>query len=166
MAREKLERSPIRVENKEFAFTKLMRCGLCGSGISADEKFKRQQNGNVHRYVYYGCCKFYDKQCKCGYIREEDLVKQLETMLDILDLDEIGMREHLKSEVERYKKFQSGVLGVKDKIKVADIEIRNYAKYVLREGTNFEKRELLSCLKSRLVMQNKVLSFDNSVRRY
>ena len=115
--------------------------------------------------VYYGCCKFYDKQCKCGYIREEDLVKQLETMLDNLDLDEIGMREHLKSEVERYKKFQSGVLGVKDKIKVADIEIRNYAKYVLREGTNFEKRELLSCLKSKLVMQNKVLSFDNSVRR-
>lgn len=165
MAREKMERSPIRVENKEFAFTKLMKCGLCGSGISADEKFKRQQNGNVHRYVYYGCCKFYDKQCKCGYIREEDLVKQLETMLDNLDLDEIGMREHLKSEVERYKKFQSGVLGVKDKIKVADIEIRNYAKYVLREGTNFEKRELLSCLKSKLVLQNKALSFDNSVRK-
>jgi len=86
-------------------------------------------------------------------------------MLDNLDLDEIGMREHLKSEVERYKKFQSRVLGVKDKIKVADIEIRNYAKYVLREGPNFEKRELLSCLKSKLVMQNKVLSFDNSVRR-
>lgn len=86
-------------------------------------------------------------------------------MLDNLDLDEIGMREHLKSEVERYKKFQSGVLGVKDKIKVADIEIRNYAKYVLREGTNFEKRELLSCLKSKLVMQNKILGFDNSIKR-
>ena len=79
-------------------------------------------------------------------------------MLDNLDLDEIGMREHLKSEVERYKKFQSGVLGVKDKIKVADIEIRNYAKYVLREGTNFEKRELLSCLKSKITLNNKNVS--------
>ena len=165
MAREKMERSPIRVENKEFAFTKLMKCGLCGSGVTADEKFKKQQNGNVHRYVYYGCCKFYDKQCKCGYIREEDLIKQLDAMLDNLDLDEIGMKEHIKSEVERYKKFQSGVLGIKEKIKVADIEIRNYAKYVLREGTNFEKRELLSCLKSKLVLNNKVLSFDNSIRK-
>jgi hypothetical protein len=26
-------------ERKEFAFTKLMTCGLCGSGITADEKF-------------------------------------------------------------------------------------------------------------------------------
>ena len=47
----------IRSESKEFAFTKLMICGLCGSGITADEKFKTQKNGNVHRYVYYGCCK-------------------------------------------------------------------------------------------------------------
>ena len=58
---------------------------------------------------------------------------------------------------QRFKKFQSGVSGVKDKIKVADIEIRNYAKYVLREGTNFEKRELLSCLKSKLKLKDKLL---------
>lgn len=31
----------IRSESKEFAFTKLMICGLCGSGITADEKFKK-----------------------------------------------------------------------------------------------------------------------------
>jgi hypothetical protein len=79
-------------------------------------------------------------------------------MLDTLDLDEIGMKEHIKTEVERYKKFQSGVLGIKEKISVADIEIRNYAKYILREGTNFEKRELLSCLRSKLVLKEKLLS--------
>ena len=135
-------------------------CGLCGSSITADEKFKKQANGNVHRYVYYGCGKFYDKDCKCGYIREEDLIKQLEEMLDTLDLDEIGMKEHIKSEVERYKKFQSGVLGKTEKIKVADIEIRNYAKYVLREGTSFEKRELLSCLKSKIKLNNKIITLE------
>ena len=158
MVQEKLERSVIRVENKEFAFTKLMKCGLCGSGITADEKFKKQKSGSVHRYVYYGCSRFYDKECKCGYIREEDLIKQFEEMIERLDLDEIGMKEHIKSEVERYKKFQSGVLGVKEKIKVADIEIRNYAKYILREGTNFEKRELLSCLKSKIMLSNKIIT--------
>ena len=155
IVQEKLQRSIIRVENKEFAFTKLIKCGLCGSGITADEKFKKQANGNIHRYVYYGCSRFADKDCKCGYIREEDLIKQFEEMIDTLDLDEIGMNTHIKDEVERYKKFQSGVLGVKEKIKVADIEIRNYAKYILREGTSFEKRELLSCLKSKISLQNK-----------
>jgi DNA invertase Pin-like site-specific DNA recombinase len=160
MVQEKIQRSMIRVTNKEFAFTKLMTCGLCGSAICADEKFKRQMNGNVHRYVYYGCSRFANKDCKCGYIREEDLIKQFEDMLDTLDLDEIGMKEHIKSEVERYKKFQSGVLGIKEKISVADIEIRNYAKYVLREGTNFEKRELLGCLKSRIKLSNKVIDLS------
>ncbi len=31
----------IKTESKEFAFTKLMKCELCGSGITADEKFKK-----------------------------------------------------------------------------------------------------------------------------
>ena len=30
----------VRKENIEFAFTKIMKCGLCGSGITATEKFK------------------------------------------------------------------------------------------------------------------------------
>lgn len=160
IVQEKVNRPFVRVESKEFAFTKLIKCGLCNSSITADEKFKRQANGNVHRYVYYGCSRFYDKDCKCGYIREEELIKQLEEMLDKLDLDEIGMKEHIKTEVERYKKFQAGVLGVKEKIKVADIDIRNYAKYILRDGTNFEKRELLSCLKSKINFQNKTISIE------
>lgn len=161
VVQEKTTRSAIRSENKEFAFTKLMKCGLCGSGITADEKFKKQKNGNVHRYVYYGCSKFNDKQCKCGYIREEDLVQQLEQMLDKVDLDEIGLKDQIKSDVERYKKFQSGVLGIKEKIKIADIEIRNYAKYILREGTNFEKRALLGCLKSTMRLKNKEVYVNN-----
>ena len=148
----------IKTESKEFAFTKLIKCGLCGSGITANEKFKKQKNGNVHRYVYYGCCKFQDKYCKSGYIREEDLIEQLTGLIDKVQLDEIGMKERIKAEIERHKKFQSGLLGIKEKnIKVADIDIRNYAKYILREGSIFEKRELLSCLKSKLTMANKIL---------
>ncbi|MDP3244722.1 MAG: recombinase family protein, partial [bacterium] len=36
IVQEKTTRSAIRSENKEFAFTKLMKCSLCGSGITAD----------------------------------------------------------------------------------------------------------------------------------
>lgn len=145
----------IRSENKEFAFTKLMTCGLCGSGITADEKFKKQMNGNVHRYLYYGCCKSKDKSCKSGYIEEKELIKQFEQLLDKIDLDEIGIKDKIKTEVERYKKFQRVVLGNRGKIEVNDIDIRNYAKYILREGLDTEKRELLSCFKSKIILKYK-----------
>ena len=38
-----------------------------------------------------------------------------------------------------------------------DIDMKNYAKYLLRDGNLFEKRELLSHLKDRLVIKEKVL---------
>jgi site-specific DNA recombinase len=138
----------VRSESKEFAFTKMIACGACGSSITADEKFKKQLNGNIHRYVYYGCTKSNDKSCKSGYMREEDLIEQLAELMDKIELDETGIRAKVKAEVERHKKFQAGMLGIRAKVvKVSDIDIRNYAKYVLRDGMLIEKRELLSCLK-------------------
>ena len=141
---------------KEFAFTKLMSCGLCGSSITADEKYKTQKNGNIHRYVYYGCTKHNDKNCRCGYINEDDLVEQLTELMDKIEFNEIGMRKKIKEEIERHKKFQVGLLGEEgSKVKVQDIEIRNYAKYILREGQTHERRELLSCLKTRILLEKK-----------
>lgn len=150
----------VRSEGKEFAFTKLMTCGLCGSGITADEKFKKQKNGNIHRHVYYGCTKRRDPNCKCGYINEIDLIKQFESLMDQIDIDEIGVKEKIKSEVERFKKFQQALLDQKEKIEVKEIDIRNYAKYLLKEGTDAEKRELLSCLKSKIVLNQKKVTVE------
>ena len=147
-----------KTESKEFAFTKLIKCGFCGSGITADEKFKKQKNGNVHRYVYYGCTKFKDKHCKSGYINEEELIEQFTGLMDEISLDEIGIKEKLKAEVERIKKFQRVIIGTREKIEVADVDIRNYAKYILKEANDVEKRELLSCIKSRITLVNKIVS--------
>jgi site-specific DNA recombinase len=145
----------VRTENKEFAFTKLMFCGLCDSGITADEKFKKQKNGNIHRYVYYCCSKSKDRNCKGGYLEEKELILQFEGLIDKINLDEIGVKEKIKSEVERFKKFQRSVLGSKEKIEIGEIDIRNYAKYILKEGTHIEKRELLSCFNNRIILDQK-----------
>lgn len=151
-----MEYTSSKGEHKEFAFTKLMTCGLCGSGITADEKFKKRKDGGTNRYVYYGCCRFKDTACKSGWINEEDLIEQLANLMDEIHLDEIGMKEQIKNEIERHKKFQSGLLGIKEKtVKAADIDIRNYAKYILRDGTTEEKRELLGCLRSKVFLSNK-----------
>lgn len=156
--RQEITTNVVRVESKEFAFTKLVKCGLCGSGITADEKFKKQKNGNIHRYVYYGCTKFNDKNCKCGYINEKDLIKQFERLIDVIDIDEVGIKKKIKEEVMRFRKFQQSLLDIKENIIVDDIDIRNYAKYILREGKDIEKRELLGCLKGGIKLRKKIIS--------
>lgn len=108
--------------------------------------------------MYYGCTKSKNKNCKCGYISEEELLEQFIGLMDKINLDEIGIKEKIKAEVERIKKFQRAILGTKEKIDVEDIDIRNYAKYVLKEASNIEKRELLSCIRSKTTLANKIVS--------
>ena len=150
----------VRVQDKEFAFTRMMTCGLCGSGVTADEKFKKLKDGTTNRYVYYGCTKFKDKNCPCGYVREEELIEQLANILDIVSLDEIGMKEKIKAEIESHNEFQESVLGreVKEKVKIKEVDIRNYAKHILRKRSLYEKRELLSHLRSKLILKEKQLT--------
>lgn len=150
----------VRAQDKEFAFTKMLTCGLCGSGITADEKFKNLKDGTQARYVYYGCTKFRDKNCKCGHIREEDLIEQMANILDTVSLDEIGMKDKIRAEIESHNEFQESVLGkvVKEKIKIKEIDIRNYAKHILRKRPIYEKRELLKHLRSKLVLKDKTLT--------
>ena len=148
----------IKAESKEFAFIKLMTCGLCGSGITAEEKFKKLKNGSVNRHVYYTCCKSKDRNCRGNHINEEELIKQLESLMENISIDEVAIEGKIKSEIERFKKFQRAVLSNNDKIDIGNIDIRNYAKYVLKEGTDIEKRELLGCLESKIVLKDKLIT--------
>ena len=90
-------------------------------------------------------------------MREEELVKQLSGILETIDLDELGIKERFNEEIERHYQFTRSVLGIHTEPKDGqkDIDLRNYAKYLLKEGSIVEKRALLSCLKSRIVMRDK-----------
>ena len=92
-------------------------------------------------------------------MKEEDLIEQLASLMDSIDLDEIGIKERIKADIEKIRKLQTGVFGTTPpKTKVADVDIRNYAKYILRDGTTLEKRELLSCLRSKILMKQKTIA--------
>lgn len=149
-----------KTESKEFAFTRLIKCGVCGSGITADEKFKILKDGGTNRHVYYRCTKAKDVACSNPAINETSLIEELSKLLDTLDIDEIGMREKIEEEITRYNKFRMGVLGAKKKDKATVIDIRTYAKYLLKDGTITEKRELLSCLKSQLVLKDREIRMN------
>lgn len=142
-------------QEKEFAFTKIMKCGLCGSGITADEKYKKLKNGSVNSHVYYGCTKTRDRNCKCGYINEADLIKQLQKLVDHIDLNELSLKKQIESEVLRYKKFQKSLLGKDTDVKVSDLDLRQYVKFILRDGSTEEKRSILSSFKSEINLDSK-----------
>lgn len=163
LTQEQLKRDRITRSNKEFAFTKLITCGLCGSGITADEKYKKLKDGSTASYIYYGCTRSRDLSCKLGYIREEELISQMNRLIDRIDINEIGLRRQFEDEVARYNHFQHTVLkmnGKENEIeKKQEFDIRTYAKYILKSGRMIEKRELLGSLKSRLVLgKNKKLT--------
>lgn len=148
----------VRRENIEFAFTKVMTCGLCGSGISATEKFKKLKNGGYSRHIYYGCTKAKDKNCKSGYISEEDLIKQLQKQVDKLDFKKLPVQDKIKGEIKRFKKFQMMATGKNQNIDVSDIDVKNYIKFLLKEGEDQEKRELLTCLNGEILLKNKIIN--------
>lgn len=153
-----LKRDKIVRENKEFAFTKLFTCGYCGSGISAEEKYKQLKDGTHARYIYYSCSRARDRHCKNKYIREEELITELLKIIDQMNINELGMRQKLEDEIARFNIFQRSVMGEKHKIQnTKDTDIRNYAKYLLKEGSVSEKRELLGNLRSRIIYKDKKL---------
>ena len=148
----------VRRENIEFAFTKIMTCGLCGSGISATEKFKKLKNGGYNRHIYYGCTKAKDKNCKSGYISEEDLIKQLQKQVEKLDFKKLPVQDKIEGEIKRFKKFQMMATGKNQNIDVSDVDVKNYIKFLLKEGDDQEKRELLKCLNGEILLKNKIIN--------
>lgn len=68
-----------------------------------------------------------------------------------MDFSEHGIRHKFEDELKRFNKFQRGVLGqTNPKAKHKEVDLRTYAKYILKDGTNEEKRELMGCFKSKI----------------
>ena len=87
------------------------------------------------------------------------MILELLKILDKVNINELGMRQKLEDEIARFNIFQRSVLGATEKIKNnKDTDIRNFAKYILKEGTVGEKRELLANLRSRIVYKDKQLT--------
>lgn len=147
-----------RPGTKEFEFTKILKCGSCGSGVTAEEKFKRLKSGKILRYVYYHCTRSRDLSCKEQYIREEDLLDQLITIIKEVPIKSVDAKEKLRREVARYRNLTENILKRKSpETKLPKVDFRDYARYVLREGTKEEKREILSCLRTTLTLQDQIV---------
>ncbi len=90
---------PIR---RYFAYAGcILHCSECECAVTGYSKVKRQKNGNVHHYTYYGCTKRKDIPCKQQVVREANLENQVELVLSEIQIPETiheFMMEWVRSE--------------------------------------------------------------------
>ena len=89
---------------------------------------------------------------------EKDILKQFEELIEKININEIQIKEKIKADIEKFTNLQNFFLGKKEKVSIPSVDIRGYAKYVLKEGSDIEKRELLGCLRGKIILNNKKIS--------
>lgn len=132
--------------SKDFYFSRLFKCGTCGSGICGEKRINRHGK----EYLYYKCTKYGGhKRCNEKYIREEKLVKSIADLVDFLKDKELKLSEKIAREVKKLNAIQKMTLGES----APTLSSTHYIQYVLSEGSHFEKKQLLSCLDGQLSLQ-------------
>lgn len=98
-----------------------------------------------------------DRGCPGNYIKEDLLVGELLKVIDEVDLDKLGIKQQIEQKLESYNKFRHLVLGQsqQEQLQQKNLDLKNYTKYILTDGSLLEKRELMACLKSKLVLKDK-----------
>lgn len=143
---------------KVFDFTKMLTCGSCGSGVTAEEKFKDIIDGSIRRYVYYHCTRARDLNCQEPYIRQEALVSQLTKILDKVDIDKLAVENRFTEDLIRYHGFMESVLKKSDNVTEAtNVDIRDYAKHILVTGKREDKQAILACVTTTLYLKSKTI---------
>src|SRR3989344_6092665 len=104
-------------KNEPQPFCGLISCVSCGMMITGEYKVKKQKNGNVHNYTYYHCTKKRkDVKCSEPCIRQEELDKQLLSLIKSVSLPKDWAEELLKMAEKDFKNSaQSNFASVKEK---------------------------------------------------
>jgi site-specific DNA recombinase len=150
--------------SKNFAFTRTIHCGECGTIIVAEEKYRDLLDGTKRKHVYYHCGRpKNDRECHQPYIEEEELISQLIEIVDTVKLDANEMGKKIKQEFDRYKTFGTLILNDHSEQMTKfnqKIDISTFAKHILRMGSSDEKREILNLMKSKLILQDRRISVN------
>lgn len=160
-AQKKMEVPPkSKPGTKEFDFTKMFKCGTCGSGVTAQDKIKRFKNGTSRKYTYYHCTRFRNLGCPEQYIREEKIVADLIEILNSeLTIKQVQEKPILQLELGKFQRLSNAVLGLntENQAEKPKVNLPGFVRYIMQEGTKEEKREIVSCLGTELYIKNRAV---------
>lgn len=136
---------------KEFPFRRFLTCASCGSRIVGEEKFKKRVDGGSNRHVYYHCSRQVDYNCLEPYVKEERLIEVLLSKVDKLNLDSANVEPGLLAAIN---KFSAMVRTTQPSFNQGNT-FKEYASYVLKAGTDFEKTRLVRNISTKLAIHNR-----------
>lgn len=161
---------PTKEWNKNvFPFKYLCKCGTCGASVVGEERYRKLQNGDARKHVYYHCSRSVDYTCNEPYITEEDLIKQLMAHVDDLKLNEIELAHQLKKDIDKFHRLRTEVLNeeyISGNLKEMDYDafnhvdknmVKEYLIHTLKVGTADERNQVLSAIKTKFTLHNKRL---------
>jgi DNA invertase Pin-like site-specific DNA recombinase len=152
--------------SKKFPFKHLLYCGACGSRLTVEEHFKKRKDGGKNRHVYYRCTKSTkDPNCAERSITANMITDQILAMTDAGTFDDIEPNERLFGKIEQYKRVTSQLIkdhGIETSEKA---HFKNYASYVLRQGTLDEQDGFIRGLNLPLFVKDKTIyrRYDNQL---
>lgn len=133
-----------RKQVHDFALTGVIRCGECGSMITAEKKFKFiKSTKEVVSYTYYRCTKKNrNVKCQQSYIRDEKIEQQIDSWLE-----KISIPEEFKDWALKYldyvndqeaKTEEISYKSINDQIEGTRKEMRNLTQLRIREQIDDE----------------------------
>ena len=144
--------------SKKFPFKHLFYCGSCGSRLTVEEHFKPLKDGTKRRHVYYRCTKSTkDPDCKEPSIKASDITEQILQMVDAGEFDDIEPSDKLFRKIEQYKRVTSQLIKDHGISATERQYFKNYASYILRQGTLSEKDDFIRGLNTPMFVANKAI---------
>ena len=136
---------------KEFPYKRFMRCYSCGSTIVGEERIKKYKNGTIGTFMYYHCSRQVNYDCKEPFAREKDIVSGLISICNELIEDVTRLEPGLRAAIDKFMKM----IRSTDEIYTDSVAIGNYIKYVIQEGTLFEKTRLIRNLDVNILLHDR-----------
>jgi DNA invertase Pin-like site-specific DNA recombinase len=148
---------------KNFTYKGLFKCASCGASIVGEDKYRKLTNGKTTYHVYYHCSRQVNYNCTEPYIEEDILRRQIIKFVEKLDIKELNLSERLKADLENFSKTKNEIL-VLNNIFTEDkeIDLAEYARYILRDGTITEKRNFIIGLNLNIFIHNKELTLEKA----
>lgn len=146
---------PIKTKwgSKEFPFKNFLKCYNCGASIVGEEHTRHYANGRNPQFIYYHCSRQVDHDCKEPYISEKGIVEELCNMRNELITDLREVEPGLRDAIDKFTKMMT----ITHTNYIKKEMIGGYIKYVLHEGSLFEKTRLVRNINVSLTLHDKKL---------
>ncbi len=115
-----------RLKDQPFPFTSMIRCGECWCFITAENKYKKQKNWDVHKHTYYHCT---GKKHPCtqqkNYLKERDIIEMIDDTLNKITINERFHSWAIQVLKETHKDQMNFKKSTLERLKKQDTETRN-----------------------------------------